>query len=408
MDKREEMFGQKTGASGTGAPQEDPAAAAARAERAATLLHLRGQFGHAAADITGSPAEKYLVEHRGLVGIKWPISLRYAPQYQPPDPAQSPRPCLLAAVTNPDGELVGLHTIKLNPLTGAKYGPADLAKLSYGSIGEGVIFLGDSGETPATLVISESVENGLTRRLIGPADIYACAGGVRWIEPKSYHRRVEILADTDKRLKARKLARDYARKGLQAYVIMVPDNLGPKGDLNDALQTLGLPVVERLVIEDAEPVARAGDSPVQVQLKVGSDVEIAQRCLEELENIYGPLVFDDGQLWRFDRTHFSALDSTGLARFIHRVDGAPYPGAKGAVLVIRLNEGRIRSIISALGKYRHDPEFFANAPRGINCESGFIQIDASGEPRLEPHSRRWRQRHIVRTLAASRGPATRR
>src|SRR5215471_7756514 len=114
MMDADEMF-TTPGAGPTGpGPEEDAAATKARAERAETLLWLRGQWSQAL-PISGSPAEKYLVEHRGLVGISWPPSLRYAPKYQTrPDRVQ--HPCLLAAGLNIADELVVLHSIELSPL----------------------------------------------------------------------------------------------------------------------------------------------------------------------------------------------------------------------------------------------------------------------------------------------------
>jgi hypothetical protein len=42
--------------------------------------------------------------------------------------------------------------------------------------------------------------------------------------------------------------------------------------------------------------------------RIGSDVEIAQRIIEKLEEIYGQIVFAEGRFWRFDRTHWMALE----------------------------------------------------------------------------------------------------
>ena len=55
--------GDPTGAN----PEEDPATVAARAQRAETLLWLRGQAANASY-IPDTLAERYLVEHRGLAG----------------------------------------------------------------------------------------------------------------------------------------------------------------------------------------------------------------------------------------------------------------------------------------------------------------------------------------------------
>ena len=193
----DEMF-KKPGGTGGANPEEDPAAAAARAERAETLLWLRGQAANAAY-VAGTDAERYLVEHRGLAGSPpWPPALRFKRDYQTA-PDRSPHPCLLALVTNTAGDLVALHSIELDPLTAAKSTRTDTPKRSRGPVHEGAVLLGDPNETPAVLAIAEGVETGLTRRLVGPVDLYACVGPLRFIPPRPYHRRVEILADVDQR-----------------------------------------------------------------------------------------------------------------------------------------------------------------------------------------------------------------
>ena len=55
-------------------------------------------------------------------------------------------------------------------------------------------------------------------------------------------------------------------------------------------------------VDEAERVeAVKGDSATSsLKLEVGSDVEVAQRILEKLEDIYGRTVVADGQVWRFD------------------------------------------------------------------------------------------------------------
>jgi len=383
--------GDPTGAN----PEEDPATVAARAQRAETLLWLRGQAANASY-IPDTLAERYLVEHRGLAGSPpWPPALRFKRDYQTA-PDRSPHPCLLALVTNTAGDLVALHSSELDPLTAAKSTRTDTPKRSRGPVHEGAVFLGDPNDTPAVLAIAEGVETALTRRLVGPVDLYACVGPLRFIPPRPYHRRVEILADVDKRPRARRLAREYARKGLQAFVVNVPDNLGDKADLNDLLMRSGLEAV-RAAVEDAERISPAGKKPVSdLDLRIGSDVEIGKRSLELLEDIYGPMVYTDGAFWTYDKTHYTMMDSPRLVRFIHRADGVGYVDARGKLEVVKLTSPRVQSIIVAMSQYRHQADFFAQAPVGINCETGFIQIGADGVPTLLPHGPRWRQRHIVR------------
>jgi hypothetical protein len=371
---------------------EAAAATTAAAERAETILWVRGQIANAV-PIPGTPAERYLVEHRRLRG-PWVETLRWNPAYQW-RPDASTRPCLLAAVTNTAGDIVGVQSIEIDPSTGEKSTRTDTPKMSRGPISEGTVYFGDRREMPSVLAIGEGVETVLTRRQVAPCDAHACLGAVRFVSPQPHHRRVDILADTNSRAECRRLARTYVKLGLTVYVVTVPDTLGPKGDLNDALRELSEAAV-LMTIEDAErftltPSPKLSD----FELHIGSDVEIGRQIIDKLEEIYGPIVVAEARIWRFDRTHWAAIDDDHLVRFVHRADGAVYPSGDN-VAIIRLNKSRVASIIDAAMKYRHQPDFFAKQSLGINCESGFIQVSETAEVVQHPHARQWRHRHVVR------------
>jgi P4 family phage/plasmid primase-like protien len=371
---------------------EAAAATTAAAERAETILWVRGQIANAL-PIPGTPAERYLVEHRRLRG-PWVEALRWNPAYQS-RPGVIPGPCLLAAVTNAAGDVVGVQSIEIDPSTGEKSTRTDTPKMSRGRISEGTVYFGDRREIPSVLAIGEGVETVLTRRQLAPCDAHACLGAVRFVAPQPHHRRIDILADTNSRAECRRLARRYVKLGLTVYVVTVPDSLGPKSDLNDALRELGEAAV-LMTIEDAErftltPSPKMSD----FELQIGSDVEIGRQIIDKLEEIYGPIVVAEGRIWRFDRTHWATLDDDHLVRFVHRADGAVYPSGDN-VATVRLNKSRVTSIIDAAMKYRHQPDFFAKPPLGINCQSGFIQISETGEAVQHPHARQWRHRHVVR------------
>jgi phage/plasmid-associated DNA primase len=368
------------------------ASAEAARERAETILWVRGQFANAD-PLSGTPGERYLVEQRHL-RRPWPEALQWNQAYRW-RPGETHRPCLLAAVTNAEGDIVAVQSTEIDPATGAKSSRTDKPRMSRGPVHEGAVYLGTAGETPQVLVIGEGVETVLSRRQIGPCDAYACLGAVRFIAPKPHHRRIEILADTNSRADCRRLARDYARLGQAVYVVTVPDALGPKGDLNDALQELGEAAVA-MAVEDAErfTLAPSPEKLSDFELQIGSDVEIGRQIIDKLEEIYGPVVIDEGRIWRFDRTHWAALDDDHLVRFVHRADGATYLSG-GSVSTVRLNKSRVASIIDAALRYRHQADYFKNPPRGINCQNGFIEIDDNGRPTLRPHTRQWRQRHVV-------------
>ena len=106
-------------------------------------------------------------------------------------------------------------------------------------------------------------------------------------------------------------------------------------------------------------------------MKIGSDIELARRIVERLEELYGPVIVSEGRVWRFDRTHWAALDDDHLVRFVHRADGALYLDPNGDIKVVRLNKSWVTSILDAAMKYRQQPGFFDERPCGINCRFRF-------------------------------------
>jgi len=361
-----------------------------KAEREAKLAWIREQVA-ASVPVDGTPAEKYLTEHRGLQK-PFPPSVRWAAAYKA-NADTMPRSCLLSVATN-DTDIVGVQSLEINTKTGAKAKQTKPDRYSNGHVGQGSVFLGAPDSPMPTLVIGEGAETTMTRNMVSACDAYACLGAVRFIQPQKHHRRVEILADTDKRDAARRLARQYADMGIPAYVVTVSDTLGDKADLNDALRQSGLSAV-CMAVEDAEVATnnrREGLS--NFQLDIGSDVEIARLIIGRLEEIYGTIIVSEGRVWRFDRTHWVAFDNDHLARFVHRADGAVYFD-DDKPRTVRLNKSRVGSILDAVLKYRQEPDYFKAPPCGINCESGFIRIADDGSITHLPHARQWRQRHVV-------------
>ncbi len=367
-------------------------AEADKAEQEAKLSWICGQVDKSI-PVNNTLADKYLTEHRGLQK-PFPSSLRWAAGYQA-KPDSKPRPCLLSVVTNDKREVVAIQSLELDPKTGAKASKVKPDRYSNGRVGDGAVFLGFTDTPAQTLVVGEGIETTLSRCMVSPCDAYACLGAIRYIAPQKHHKRVEILAETGKREEARRLARKYAKLGLAVYVVTVSDNLGEKADLNDALRQLGLSAV-RMAVEDAEVVtSKTREGLSDFQLEIGSDVEIAQRIIERLEEIYGTILVSEGKVWSFDRTHWVAFENDHLARFVHRADGAFYFDAEGNQRTVRLNKSRVGSILDAALKYRQDSGYFKVVPCGINCESGFIKIDDNGAIEHLPHARQWRQRHVV-------------
>ena len=375
----------------TGESTNSAAAAEAEQERVAEeskLAWIREQVA-SSVPVDGTPAEKYLADHRGLLS-PYPLSLRWNPCYRA-KPTAHARSCLLSVVSNEKGEVIALQSLELHLETGAKIGEGK--RYSNGKVGQGAVALGISDSS--VLVIGEGIETTFTRTKISGCDARACLGGVRYIPPEKYHKRIEILADTDKRDVARRLAREYANEGFNAYVVTVPDSLGPKADLNDLLRECGLTAVISTV-EDAECIDKNNrDGLDNFPLKVGSDIEIAQYIIEQLEDIYGLIVVTEGRFWRFDRTHWIAFEADHLARFIHRADGTAFYDADGTARTVKLNKSRVSSVMDAMLKYRQQPDYFKSPVCGNNCETAFLQIHEDGSIEAHLHARKWRQRHLI-------------
>jgi phage/plasmid-associated DNA primase len=69
-------------------------------------------------------------------------------------------------------------------------------------------------------------------------------------------------------------------------------------------------------------------------------------------------------------------------------------GARSLVPV-KLNKPRIDSILNEMGAILARPNFFADAPVGINCSSGFIAFAPDGTPSVLPHQPEHRCRHVL-------------
>ncbi len=374
---------------------------AASDEKAAKIAWVQKQVAKTR-PLAGSPGEEYLRNIRGLVGIDLEHdALRYAPDFQC-KPGGKKSPALVAVVTDNDGNIVGMQGTILNPNgqpirdeNGKK------TKLSAGYIGDGSVRIKNKLGT-GTIAIAEGIETGLTRLFAGPAEIRVCLGSIRPETIGANAGRIEIIADSDKAQDCRQIARELAAENPDArvHVVTVPSNLGEKADLNDLLQDMGRRAVAAAV-DDADRIhARQRRSNVE-QLVRGSDEEIADRVLENLEDLFGRIVITEGTVWIYDGKLWTALNDNRLTRAIARFDGATYPTPSNGIGEVKITSSKAQSVKSLLMSKRDDDGFFEGAPVGITCESGFVLFEqdvATGEyvPRLEPHARKHRARHAVR------------
>jgi P4 family phage/plasmid primase-like protien len=132
-------------------------------------------------------------------------------------------------------------------------------------------------------------------------------------------------------------------------------------------------------------------------LTIGSDIEIARRVIEDLRAEHGEVIFDDGDVYRYDGMRWAALNSEELRIAVHPYDGAILADSETPV---RLSKGRVDSVLSEMRAMLTQRDFFAEAPTGVNCKSGFIRFGAAGEadaeiPSLVPHDPDHRCRHVL-------------
>lgn len=134
------------------------------------------------------------------------------------------------------------------------------------------------------------------------------------------------------------------------------------------------------------------DFQVPPPIVEGTDVEIAEAVLFSLAQRYGSrIVRCEGKFYAYTGTHWRPLASTELKNAIYGYDKTRHAGK----VVVRLNTPRTGSILTIMGVRADEPDFFVNAPKGMNCKSGFIEFDSSGAPRQSSHSPEHRQRHCL-------------
>ena len=72
-----------------------------------------------------------------------------------------------------------------------------------------------------------------------------------------------------------------------------------------------------------DPVTKRG------YFNIGSHLEIAKRFLEEFEPKYGPIVYSEGNFYKYAGSHWALLDETEMRRSLNKYDGWPY-GKEGS------------------------------------------------------------------------------
>lgn len=169
-------------------------------------------------------------------------------------------------------------------------------------------------------------------------------------------------------------------------IVDVPSDFPDKWDLADQFpKGWDLDGIKALI-------SSAGSAAVNTIFINGTDIEMALKVSGDLIKKHGKIITSEGRVWYYAGTHWKALSESELRRVVHNYDGDTY-GESG---VIKLTKNRINSILNEFMHMHDDLGFFAKAPIGINCLSGFIVFsDSGGNPVLKKHSSEHRRRHVI-------------
>lgn len=130
-------------------------------------------------------------------------------------------------------------------------------------------------------------------------------------------------------------------------------------------------------------------SKSNLYFRSGSHVEIAQYLKQQFVNQdHVAPVHAEGDLWRYKDTHWELMNEKALRREIHKLEGTRFAKKRRLKIMKSLIDG----VISELAAMCDDPEFFATALAGVNCENGFLSISDGGEIQIEPHQPEHAQR----------------
>jgi phage/plasmid primase-like uncharacterized protein len=170
--------------------EPEPAAVGSDGEDAKRQAAARSIW-HASRPIGSTIAETYLREAR-KIRCELPDCLRFHPglRFNPGEPDELP--AMIAAVTDPSGNLVAIQRTFLKP-DGSGKAPIEGAKRSLGPLGRGAVCL-----APADIVtgIAEGIETGLSAMQLFQVPVWCALGSnlARIVLPRSV-RNVAIFAD---------------------------------------------------------------------------------------------------------------------------------------------------------------------------------------------------------------------
>jgi hypothetical protein len=218
-------------------------------------------------------------------------------------------------------------------------------------------------------------------------------------------RHVYIVFDSDLATNAnvqvaeRRLCAELLKRGAIVYLVRLPaaDN-GEKQGVDDFLHARGADALEQR-LQSTVPADRG-----KSLILAGTDIEIADSVLRDLADAYmSCAVFCEGAFYVYRDTHWCALSDHQLRNAIYRYDKVRF-GKRG---IVKLNKGRMESVLSVMRNRAANDGFFRDAPAGINCASGFIQFDARGNVRIgfdRHRQQRWLTTILAQNIAHKKRP----
>jgi len=218
------------------APRETPTERFNKDPRECDTVALARKIWAASQPIIGTKAEAYLRARKITANLHdAPLRCHPALIYRE-HPNSSPRklPALVAAVTNHDGEIMGIHRTFLDPDRNAKANVSSPRRSLGAILGNSVRF----GTIDDFVIIGEGIETILSLKSAAPhlpmIAALSAAHLAAW-RPPSNLRRLVIAADNDRagRSAARKLAERAEAAGIDVEII-VPHSKDFNCDLRDS------------------------------------------------------------------------------------------------------------------------------------------------------------------------------
>jgi putative DNA primase/helicase len=130
-------------------------------------------------------------------------------------------------------------------------------------------------------------------------------------------------------------------------------------------------------------------------MQTGSEREIAETALSDLEGDKEPIVADLETLWLYAGTHWRKIEKAEFRRVALDLEGELYEGKATAgnpsgLQRLKVSDRVANAAYQIALSLRARPGFFDNARPGVSCKNGFVTLDC-----IEPHDPSQRTRHTL-------------